>query len=56
MLRPVTTQQGAEPRVPAYYWASVHEFLSADPDAVVGRLVSSSVFATTDQLQVDAWK
>ena len=55
MLRPVTTQ-GAEPRVPAYYWASVHEFLSANPDAVLGRLVSSSAFAATDQLQVDAWR
>jgi hypothetical protein len=55
MLRPVTTQ-GAEPRVPAYYWESVHEFLSANPEAVLGRLVASSAFAATDQLQVDAWR
>lgn len=43
-------------RVPAYYWASVQEFLSTDPDAITGRLVSSSTFATTDQVQVDAWR
>ncbi|MEI6668241.1 MAG: hypothetical protein WCP29_08810 [Acidobacteriota bacterium] len=46
----------AEPRIPAYYWASVHDFLSTNPDAVIGRLVSSSAFAATDQLQVDAWR
>ena len=55
MLRPVTTQ-GTPPRVPAYYWAAVNHFLSADPDAILGALTRADAFAGTDRQQIDAWQ
>lgn len=54
MLRPVTTH-GAEPRVSAYYWAPVPNFLSADPAAVLGILAASHAFAL-EEAQRAAWE
>lgn len=38
----------------AYYSDSIPNFLSADPNAVMGQLVSNSEFAV-EQTQCDAW-
>lgn len=42
-------------RTSAYYRATVHEFLSADSDRVLGQLASAHGF-TLDQEQRDAWE
>ena len=55
MLQPVATQ-GAPTRIPAYYWAAVPHFLSADPDAILGALTRADEFAATDRQQIDAWQ
>lgn len=54
MLRPVTSP-GVTPRVSAYYWAPVADFLAADPAAVFGRLASANAFPLDPQ-QRDAWE
>lgn len=46
----------ASRRGPAYYWADVGVFLSADPDAILGLLTRADPFAVTDRQQVDAWQ
>jgi len=45
----------AIPRVSAYYWSSVSDFLAADPMAVLGTL-SSSHEHTVDPTQQQAWE
>lgn len=42
-------------QVPAYYWAPIHDFLSADPAAVLGTLVERDQFRQLDATQRDAW-
>lgn len=39
----------------AYYTAAIQEFVSAEPEAVLGRLLISDQFATSDQQKL-AWK
>lgn len=44
------------PWVSAYYYASVPNFLSSDPLAIVGALVSADGFSSTEQQQISAWQ